>query len=94
MVLFYNLSSSFFTPEVGSCLLDHTDCMQILQVPADMEVAYIPCTSAGSYPGLFMATSPSRLLRPVKQLLNDNVLELIGPLEQVGHCCNNQLSTM
>lgn len=54
-----------------------------MQVPADMEIAYIPCTSAGSYPGLYLATTPSRFIRNVKQMFGDGSLELIGPLEQV-----------
>lgn len=54
-----------------------------MQVPADMEIAYIPCTSAGSYPGLYLATTPSRFTRTVKQMFGDGSLELIGPLEQV-----------
>lgn len=54
-----------------------------MQVPADMEIAYIPCTSAGSYPGLYLATTPSRFVRNVKQMFGDGSLELIGPLEQV-----------
>jgi hypothetical protein len=58
-------------------------CVLFLQVPADLEVAYVPCTSAGMYPGLFLSTTPSRLLRPVKQLQGEGAVELIGPLEQV-----------
>ncbi|KAJ7532498.1 hypothetical protein O6H91_13G006400 [Diphasiastrum complanatum] len=56
------------------------------EVPDDLEVAYVPCTFAGAYPGLFLYTTPARFLRPVKQLesffRSDEVLELIAPFEQ------------
>jgi hypothetical protein len=54
-----------------------------MQVPADMSIAYIPCTSAGSYPGLYLATTPSHFVQNVKQMFGDGSVELIGPLEQV-----------
>ncbi|CAK9217456.1 unnamed protein product [Sphagnum troendelagicum] len=60
----------------------HLKVAKVPEVPADLEVAYVPCTSAGMYPGLFLSTTPSRLLRPVKQLQDEGAVELIGPLEQ------------
>ena len=36
----------------------------------------------GTFPGLFLATAASRLIRPVKQV-DTGLIELIGPLEQV-----------
>ncbi|KAH7297471.1 hypothetical protein KP509_26G071000 [Ceratopteris richardii] len=52
-------------------------------IPADLEVAYVPCTFAGPYPGLFLSIGPARMVRPVKQLFGEQSVEMIGPLEQV-----------
>lgn len=42
----------------------------------------------GAYPGLYLFTSPSRFVRPVRNISapaeEGNDLELIGPFEQVG----------
>jgi hypothetical protein len=43
----------------------------------------VPCSFAGAYPGLFLFTGPARMIRPVKQLFNEQEIEMIGPLEQV-----------
>ncbi|XP_024524228.1 DNA-directed RNA polymerase I subunit 2 [Selaginella moellendorffii] len=51
------------------------------QVPIDLEIGYVPCTYAGAYPGLFLYTTPSRFLRPVKQL-DTGAIELISAFEQ------------
>eukprot|EP00252_Welwitschia_mirabilis_P017700 TRINITY_DN3920_c0_g2_i1.p1 TRINITY_DN3920_c0_g2~~TRINITY_DN3920_c0_g2_i1.p1 ORF type:complete len:1013 (-),score=180.62 TRINITY_DN3920_c0_g2_i1:147-3080(-) len=57
------------------------------ELPADLEVGYVPCTFAGAYPGLFLFTTPSRFIRPVKNILNTtpdtSLIEYIGPFEQV-----------
>lgn len=41
----------------------------------------------GAYPGLFLFTSPSRFVRPVRNISvspqDGNEIELIGPFEQV-----------
>ena len=55
-------------------------------IPLSLEVAHIPWTEGGTYPGMFLFTSPSRFMRPVRQLgsgsLVDGAVELIGSLEQ------------
>ena len=55
-------------------------------IPATLEVAHIPWTEGGTYPGLYLFTSPSRFMRPVRQLgsasLVDGALEYIGSMEQ------------
>ncbi|XP_027910931.1 DNA-directed RNA polymerase I subunit 2 [Vigna unguiculata] len=56
-------------------------------IPDDMEVGYVPLSMGGAYPGLYLSTSPSRFVRPVKNISipsngNENI-ELIGPFEQV-----------
>lgn len=53
-----------------------------------MEIALIPMTGKPSlYPGLFLFTTPCRLVRPV-QNLELGKEELIGTMEQVGPCCS------
>ncbi|PHT60196.1 hypothetical protein CQW23_02559 [Capsicum baccatum] len=56
-------------------------------IPVDLEVGYIPLSMNGAYPGLYMFTSPSRFVRPVRSISapaeEGNDLELIGPFEQV-----------
>jgi|TARA_B100001142_G_scaffold317492_1_gene358498 DNA-directed RNA polymerase I subunit RPA2 len=53
------------------------------RVPPTLEVGYIPpCEGGGAFPGLFLFTSPARLMRPVKQL-SSGCIELISSLEQV-----------
>ncbi|KAI9111297.1 hypothetical protein K1719_017709 [Acacia pycnantha] len=56
-------------------------------IPNDLEVGYVPLSIGGPYPGLYLFTSPSRFVRPVRNLLvpsngSENI-ELIGPFEQV-----------
>ncbi|GAB4832145.1 DNA-directed RNA polymerase I subunit RPA2 [Ancistrocladus abbreviatus] len=55
-------------------------------IPSDMEVGYVPLSFGGAYPGLFLFTSPSRFIRPVRNIIpseDSNNIELIGPFEQV-----------
>ncbi|KAL4563574.1 hypothetical protein LXL04_027617 [Taraxacum kok-saghyz] len=55
-------------------------------IPEDLEVGYVPISMGGLFPGLFLFTSPSRFVRPVKQKFpsdENNKIELIGPFEQV-----------
>ncbi|GAB2280980.1 DNA-directed RNA polymerase I subunit RPA2 [Dionaea muscipula] len=49
----------------------------------DLEVGYVPLSFGGAFPGLFLFTSPSRFIRPVKNIAEGNNIELIGPFEQV-----------
>lgn len=59
----------------------------ICQIPVDLEVGYVPLSMGGAYPGLFIFTSPSRFIRPVRNVSvpaeETNDIELIGPFEQV-----------
>ncbi|KAG8391090.1 hypothetical protein BUALT_Bualt01G0151700 [Buddleja alternifolia] len=56
-------------------------------IPDDLEVGYIPLSIHGAYPGLYMFTSASRFVRPVRNISvcaeESNNIELIGPFEQV-----------
>ncbi|CAI9096906.1 OLC1v1033160C1 [Oldenlandia corymbosa var. corymbosa] len=55
--------------------------------PKDLEVGYVPLSMCGAYPGLYLFTSPSRFVRPVRNISvpagKGNNIELIGPFEQV-----------
>jgi DNA-directed RNA polymerase I subunit RPA2 len=61
------------------------------EIPRDLEVGYVPLSISGAYPGLYLFTSPSRFVRPVKYISKSllkqekpkNDIELIGPFEQV-----------
>lgn len=55
------------------------------RVPSTLEVAYVPPPSGGgggAFPGLYLFTSPSRMIRPVKQIPSA-AIEYISSLEQV-----------
>ncbi|CAN1190368.1 DNA-directed RNA polymerase I subunit 2 [Linum perenne] len=56
-------------------------------IPDDLEVGYVPLSMGGAYPGLYLFTSPSRFIRPVKNISippeDGRDIELIGPFEQV-----------
>jgi DNA-directed RNA polymerase I subunit RPA2 len=59
----------------------------VMQIPNDLEVGYVPLSMGGQYPGLYLFTSASRFVRPVRNISipsngNENI-ELIGPFEQV-----------
>lgn len=50
-------------------------------IPLQLEVGYIPSSNAGQYPGVYIFSSPARMLRPVKYLPLDR-LDYVGPFEQ------------
>lgn len=50
-------------------------------IPLETEIGYVPNSNGGSYPGIYISTLPSRMLRPVKYLPLDK-LDLVGPHEQ------------
>ncbi|KAK2634349.1 hypothetical protein Ddye_029141 [Dipteronia dyeriana] len=56
-------------------------------IPDDLEVGYVPLSMGGTYPGLYLFTSPPRFVRPVKNISlppeESQNIELIGPFEQV-----------
>ncbi|KAI8978122.1 hypothetical protein BDB01DRAFT_800873 [Pilobolus umbonatus] len=51
-------------------------------LPLDLEIAYVPHSYGGEYPGLYMFSSPARMMRPVKYLGNGKT-DMIGTFEQV-----------
>ncbi len=50
-------------------------------VPVEMEIGYVPNSSGGQYPGLYMFSQVSRMYRPVKYLPLGK-LDYVGPFEQ------------
>ncbi|ORX56858.1 beta and beta-prime subunits of DNA dependent RNA-polymerase [Hesseltinella vesiculosa] len=51
-------------------------------VPFQLEVALVPTTYGGEYPGLYLFSGLSRMMRPVKYLGNGNT-DMVGTFEQV-----------
>lgn len=52
------------------------------KVPLDLEVGYVPVSKGGQYPGLYLFSSRSRMMRPVKYLANGKE-DHLGTFEQV-----------
>ncbi|KAH9827529.1 beta and beta-prime subunits of DNA dependent RNA-polymerase [Teratosphaeria destructans] len=50
-------------------------------IPLELEVGYIPESNGGQYPGVYMFSNPSRMIRPVKYLPLDKT-DYIGSFEQ------------
>ncbi|GAB7360957.1 hypothetical protein MBLNU230_g0940t1 [Neophaeotheca triangularis] len=50
-------------------------------IPLGLEVGYIPSSNGGQYPGVYMFSTPARMLRPVKYLPL-NRTDFVGPFEQ------------
>lgn len=51
-------------------------------VPPTLEIGLVPNIPCGQYPGLFLFTTPSRMMRPVTNMAT-NTTELVGSFEQV-----------
>ncbi|KAF2012366.1 beta and beta-prime subunits of DNA dependent RNA-polymerase [Aaosphaeria arxii CBS 175.79] len=50
-------------------------------VPVELEIGYIPNSTGGQYPGVYMFSQSARMYRPVKYLPLDK-LDYVGPFEQ------------
>lgn len=51
-------------------------------VPLDLEIGFVPVSKGGQYPGLYLFSSRSRMMRPVKYLANGRD-DQVGSFEQV-----------
>ncbi|CAG8504601.1 3515_t:CDS:2, partial [Ambispora leptoticha] len=51
-------------------------------IPKQLEIGYVPLSNGGLFPGLYLFTSPARMMRPVKYLATSKT-DLIGSFEQV-----------
>ncbi|KAM0187987.1 hypothetical protein ACHAPA_002607 [Fusarium lateritium] len=50
-------------------------------VPLQLEIGYVPPSKGGSYPGVYMTSTPARMVRPVKYLPLQKE-DWVGPYEQ------------
>lgn len=62
--------------------LRHWKVKKLNNVPLELEIGYVPPSNGGQFPGLFLFSSPARMMRPCKYLLTGTE-DLIGPFEQV-----------
>ena len=51
------------------------------KIPLELEIGYVPNSNGGLYPGIFMNSTPARMIRPVKYLPLDKE-DFVGPFEQ------------
>lgn len=55
-------------------------------VPLELEIGLVPPSNRGQYPGLYLFSGLSRMMRPVKYLgtaAGDNLTDMVGTFEQV-----------
>ncbi|KAJ3335411.1 hypothetical protein HDU91_002201, partial [Kappamyces sp. JEL0680] len=50
-------------------------------VPLSLEIGFVPPSSGGQYPGLFLFSTPARMVRSVKYL-GTGTSDMVGPFEQ------------
>ncbi|KAG0281790.1 hypothetical protein BGZ95_010443 [Linnemannia exigua] len=50
-------------------------------IPLDVELGYVPISHGGQYPGLYIFSSPARMMRPVRYLANGKT-DMVGSFEQ------------
>ncbi|KAF9584296.1 DNA-directed RNA polymerase I subunit rpa2 [Lunasporangiospora selenospora] len=51
-------------------------------IPLDVELGYVPISNGGEYPGLYIFSTPARMMRPVRYLENGKT-DMVGSFEQV-----------
>ena len=64
-----------------SQLLRHWKVNDEHNVPVELEIGLVPTSNGGLYPGLYLFSQPSRMIRPV-QYLTSQKLDYVGPFEQ------------
>lgn len=64
-----------------SQLLRHWKVLGKKRIPKELEIAHIPVSNGGLYAGVYLFSSPSRMIRPVKYIPTGS-LDYVGPLEQ------------
>lgn len=50
-------------------------------VPLELEIGFVPGSRGGQYPGVYLSSTPARMVRPVKYLPLDKE-DMVGPAEQ------------
>lgn len=72
-------------PDLANHLITNLRFLKVKKlrnVPSQLEIAFVPPSQGGRFPGLFLFTTPARMMRPVKYLPTGDI-ELIGTFEQV-----------
>ncbi|KAI1611636.1 DNA-directed RNA polymerase I subunit RPA2 [Exophiala viscosa] len=64
-----------------SQLLRHWKVNGEHSIPTELEIGFVPTSNGGLYPGLYLFTDPSRMLRPVRYIAADKN-DFVGPFEQ------------
>ena len=64
-----------------------------IKVPSTLEIGVVPVLKGGQYPGLYIMSTPARMVRPVLNL-STNTTEMIGSFEQVSHYSLHYLVTV
>lgn len=62
-------------------LLRHWKVSGDNKIPLELEIGFVSPSNGGLYPGLYLFSSPSRMIRPVKYISLDK-LDYVGPFEQ------------
>ena len=62
------------------CILCLLNLCMAVQVPSTLEIGLVPALPRGQYPGLFLMSSPARMVRPVLNL-STHTTETIGSFE-------------
>ncbi|CAG8735846.1 14203_t:CDS:2, partial [Racocetra fulgida] len=52
------------------------------EISIDLEIGYVPPSNGGQYPGIYLFSEQSRMMRPVRYLVN-NEIDMVGSFEQV-----------
>jgi DNA-directed RNA polymerase I subunit RPA2 len=74
----------FCTPKQAKVIADTIRYWKVEgthSVPLDLEVGFIPASNGGQYPGIYMFSTPARMVRPVNYLPLEKT-DLVGPFEQ------------
>ncbi|KAJ2315227.1 hypothetical protein IWW52_000373 [Coemansia sp. RSA 2704] len=73
----------YCSPHVGSRIAQALRALKLQkQLPASMEIGYVPPSHGGQLPGMFLFTTPARFVRPVTHLGTQST-DLVGSFEQV-----------
>jgi DNA-directed RNA polymerase I subunit RPA2 len=66
---------------VISATLRHWKVQGTHDIPVELEIGYVPNSTGGQYPGVYLFSQAARMFRPVKYLPLDK-LDYVGPFEQ------------
>lgn len=74
----------FCSPKQARVIADtlrHWKVEETHQIPLELEIGYIPCLKGGQYPGIYLSSQASRMIRPVRYLPLEKG-DFVGPFEQ------------